>query len=384
VPVSRRMCIEGGASVAASLLLGTQFGRANGDAARGVAPTPAEKAAMQEVASAFMRAYTVPALQIAIAHEGEFVYSEAFGLADRERREEATPAHRFRIASISKPITSAAVFTLIERGDLRLDTRVFGKGGVLAYLDISGSPARDWIEEITVEQLLTHTSGGWSNEKDDPMFERPELSQIELIRWTLQSHALLQPPGTAYAYSNFGYCVLGRIIEAVTRQPYASYVQEAVLRPAGVLEMSLAENTLGERQVREVRYYAPPGVDPYRANVRRMDSHGGWIASACDLVMFANHATGLAPAAVLQPASITEMTTASRANPRYAKGWEVNSAGNWWHNGSLNGTTTILVRTATRFCWAALANTRPADGTINRDIDNLVWNMARMVRGWAA
>jgi CubicO group peptidase (beta-lactamase class C family) len=365
------------------LILGTRFAWANTEASRVAAPSPAEKAAMRGLATAFMRSYGVPALQVAIAGEGELVYSEAFGLADRERPEDVTPAHRFRIASISKTITSTAVFTLIERGALHLDTRVFGNG-VLSQFDIRRSPRSDWMQAITVEHLLTHTCGGWSNEMDDPMFERPELSQGDLIQWTLESHPLLHPPGTAYAYSNFGYCVLGRIIEAVTRRPYARWVQEEVLRPASVLDMTIANNSPAERQVGEVRYYGPPGVDPYRANVARMDSHGGWIASARDVVQFANHATGLSRPALLTPDSIRQMTTGSVANPRYAKGWAVNGAGNWWHSGSLDGSTTVLARTGTRFCWAALANTRPAHGNIGRDIDDLVWNMVRAVPGWTA
>jgi len=93
-----------------------------------------------------------------------------------------------------------------------------------------------------------------------------------------------------------------------------------------------------------------------------------------------------------KPESIKIMTTPSPAYPagsdaKYARGWMVrnNGAGNWWHNGSLPGTTTIMVRTATGLCWAALTNTRtePSD-EINGALDDMVWNMVRQVPAWGA
>ena len=93
--------------------------------------------------------------------------------------------------------------------------------------------------------------------------------------------------------------------------------------------------------------------------------------------------------ALLKPATIQTMTTPAPAYPpgpaRYARGWMVrdNGAGNWWHNGSLPGSTTIMLRTSTGMCWAALTNTRtqPAD-TINTALDQMVWDMVHQVRSW--
>jgi hypothetical protein len=78
------------------------------------------------------------------------------------------------------------------------------------------------------------------------------------------------------------------------------------------------------------------------------------------------------------------MTTASAANSGYAKGWEINQANNWWHSGSLPGTTAIMVRTNTRFCWAAVINTRQKDSDIIGELDKLVWAMVGKVEGWKA
>jgi len=78
------------------------------------------------------------------------------------------------------------------------------------------------------------------------------------------------------------------------------------------------------------------------------------------------------------------MTTASAVNASYAKGWIVNRFNNWWHNGSLPGSITIMVRTHSRFCWAALINTRRPNSAIGLDLDKLIWTMARKVGSWSA
>src|SRR5512140_2048511 len=95
-------------------------------------PTPSERAAMARLAHAFMQKHDVPALSFAVGYAGEIMHRDAFGLADRERNEAVTPEHLFRIASVSKMVTSAAIFGLIEQGRLNLTDRVFGPGAVLA------------------------------------------------------------------------------------------------------------------------------------------------------------------------------------------------------------------------------------------------------------
>lgn len=338
---------------------------------------------MADAATEFMRNYDVPGLGVAIVRQGVLVYDEAFGMADREAGERLTPAHRFRVASVSKPITSVAMFTLIEQGRLGLDDRVFGHSGILGN-DFGSLPAGSQIDQITVEHLLTHTSGGWTNDGNDPMFQQPQLDHRSLIAWTLANRPLTNQPGTAYAYSNFGYCVLGRVIEKVARRPYETFVLEAVLTRAGVSGMEIAGNTLADRRPLEVRYYGQGGENPYTMNVRRMDAHGGWLARPAALAVFASHVDGFSRSSILKPTTIRTMTTASAANSGYAKGWQVNTLNNWWHSGSLPGTISIMVRTHSQFCWAALINTRRPNSAIGLDLDNLVWKMARKVASWNA
>jgi CubicO group peptidase (beta-lactamase class C family) len=347
------------------------------------APAPVERAAMARLAQGFMQKYAVPALSVAIGHADRLVYEEAFGWADREAREAASPQHLFRIASVTKPITSVAIFSLVEAGRIGLSDRVFGPGAITGT-DYGRPPYSPRIQEITVEHLLTHTAGGWSNHGADPMFANPGMNHAELIAWTLRNRPLDHPPGQHHAYSNFGYCVLGRVIEKITRQPYSAYVRDSVLRRCGIDDMAIAGNTFRERRAHEVKYYGQ-GDDPYGMNVKRMDSHGGWIARPADMVRLLSHVSRFSPPTnILRPQTIQAMTTASAADAGYAKGWAVNRAGNWWHNGSLPGTSSIAVRTHSGFCWAAFINTRRAKSSLDGDLDRLVWAMVKEVKAWRA
>ena len=345
-------------------------------------PTDAERTLMAQAARGFMQEYDAPGLSVAVGRFGALVYQEAFGFADRDRGETLHPNHLFRIASVSKPITSVTIFSLIEQGRLRLDDKVFGAGAVLGN-DFGAPPYSPNIDRITIEHLLTHTAGGWSNDFDDPMFMNPQMNHAQLIEWTLRNRPLDNPPGDAFAYSNFGYCVLGRVIEKLTNAAYSSHIRDTVLSRCGISDMQIGGNTLAERRPEEVVYYSQERDSPYDLNLTRMDSFGGWIARPSDLVNLFMRVSGFAPPPnILRPETIQEMTTPSEANPDYAKGWGVNRAHTWWHTGNLPGTSTIAVRTRSGFCWAAFANTK-REGSI-ADLDRLVWDMVGHVEAWQA
>ena len=342
--------------------------------------TAAEREAMAALANAYLADYGAPGVSVAIAHRGQLVYAEGFGLANRATGEKVTPQHLFRIASVSKPVTSVAIFSLIEQGKLKLDDKVFGKTGILR--NDYGTPGDKRVEEITIEQLLTHTCGGWPNKNRDPMFSNPQFDQRRLIAWTLANVPLDHPPGTVHAYSNFGYCLLGRVVEKLSGQDYAGYVRDRLLARCGVTQMRIGAGPFNERARNEV-VYAAQGGDPYRVKVARADSCGGWIASPSDLVRFVTHVDGLSDTpSLLRPETIKAMTTPLPSNPRYAKGWIVNDRG-WWHNGSLPGTSAVMVRGQNGLAWAALANTRRRDPSsvagLNRMASQLV-----AVKSWPA
>ncbi|WP_139488400.1 serine hydrolase [Brevibacillus dissolubilis] len=354
----------------------------------------AEQAFIDQTVTTFMNNHRVPGLSLALAHRGRLVLSQAFGLANTATNERVTTNHLFRIASVSKPITSVAVFRLIEAGRLNLGDRVFGPNSILGNT-YGTLPANSPINQITVQHLLEHTSG-WATSQD-PMFTMFNLNQDELITWMLDpanNRPLTHTPGTRFEYLNFGYLVLGRVIEQVSGQTYADYVRQNVLAPSGITDMHIAGDTLAQRRPNEVVYYSQTAAwNPYAIRVSRMDAHGGWIASAKDLVKFALRVDGFATVPdILRPATLGTMITPTTA-PRpdmtpanYAKGWAINALGNYWHLGDLPGTASILVRTNNQYVWAILANSRN-DAQLDQmraDIDALMWTIINRITDWPA
>lgn len=215
-------------------------------------------------------------------------------------------------------------------------------------------------------------------------------------------------PGSRFAYSNFGYCILSRIIEKVTGQSYQNYVNNQILIPLGITQARIGRSLIDERVKNEVRYYDFPSAlasqsvfpnisglapTPYGGfYLEAMDSHGGWITSAIDLVRFAVALEGSKSPNLLKPE--TAKTMVSRPQPPlwvgtpyyYGTGWlvrPVSNDANWWHTGSLPGTATILVRTNNGFVWAALFNSRPTNGgNFLLEVDNALWKAAREVTEW--
>ncbi|SDN68741.1 serine hydrolase [Streptomyces wuyuanensis] len=353
-------------------------------------------AVIPRLVDAFMSKFSVPGLSLAIAQQGGLVYAQGFGSAAMDTGEKVTPSSLFRIASASKPITAAAIMKLIEEGRIQLSDTVFGATGILGTT-YGRQPYGTGIESITIQNLLEHTAGpGWSNDRPDPMYENPEMNQDDLVSWVINERPLNNAAGvgTKHKYSNFGYCLLGRVIERVTGEHYDTYVRQHILAPCGITNMHLAGNTRADRRADEVTYVDQDGGDPYGIPVTRMDAHGGWLSNAVDLMRFAVRVDGFGSEQdILNSASIRVMTTPSTAKDAngYAKGWHVNPAtGTWTHLGRLEGTSSVLARTRHGMCWAALANTRKsdagdkenADKNSHLGLDRLMWEIHDQADVW--
>jgi CubicO group peptidase (beta-lactamase class C family) len=362
----------------------------------------------------FVGTHKVPGATLAVVRNGKIVYARGFGYSDPAARKAMQPDSMFRIASISKPITSAAIMQLVDLKKLRLSDRVFD----ILNLKPAGEGKIDpRLKKVTVRQLLLHT-GGWDRSKSgDPMFRPVKTAKAfglappaggKLIARYMLTEPLDFDPGSRYAYSNFGYCLLGRLIEAKTKMPYEQYVQKHVLAKIGVTRMRIGRSLAALRAKGEVTYHTrnkrtlpsvfPPNVGrPVPAqyggmNVEAMDAHGGWIASAIDLVRFAREFDSPETNRFLSAKGIA--ATFARPNNKkdpayYALGWSVRPAGkkgkaNTWHMGAFSGSSTLLVRRHDGLDWAVLFNmAQTAKGKyLASEIDPLVHRAANAVKVW--
>lgn len=164
------------------------------------------------------------------------------------------------------------------------------------------------------------------------------------------------PPGSAYAYSNVGFMILGRVIEKITGMSYENYVKQNILSPSGIRNMQIGGNTLAERKPNETRYHGSGSEDPYGYNFARRDANGGWIGSAIDMARLLVRIDGFPTVAdILQPSTIQQMTTPPFAYKNYALG--VTLSGNtWMHSGSFPGSRSFYIRTSSGFCGVIFAN----------------------------
>lgn len=346
----------------------------------------------------FIRQHRIPGMSIAITDKGQLVYCKGYGYADLAKKERVTPESLFRIASISKPVTAVAILKLVEEGKLQLDDCVFDVLDYQQAIEQAGDKFDPRLRQITVKMLLEHR-GGWDREKSfDAMFrsvdfahqlkQEPPATADTVIRAML-TQPLDFVPGDRYAYSNFGYCLLGRVIEQVTALSYEQYVREQILAPMGIQTMRIGATRMDGRAKNEVRYYHPeagtsvfakdlgePIASPYGAwYLEAMDAHGGWIASASDLAKFALALENSNPSPLLSKASLQLMhgrppglagfdELGKPKDVYYSLGWlnrvveENQQRVNHWHTGSLPGTATILIRRHDGKNMVALLNTR--------------------------
>ena len=362
-------------------------------------PVP-ELGGMEMLTEDLMARWGLPGAQLAISTGGRLVFDRGFGYAEKEADEAVQPDHRFRIASVSKVITTVAILRLVQAGKLRLDEPVFP---LLGLEPPANAPYDPRLDLVTVEHLLTH-AGGWNSAlSGDPQYlpwsqlaasslgESGPPSAETIIRFMLGA-GLDFDPGTSSVYSNFGFNVLGRVIEKITGLPYEAATQQEVLAPAGITDMAIGKTRFEDRAEREVRYYQPPEYPATMPSVfpgepfvpfaygtffmEAMDSHGGWIAKARDLLTFALAVDGTRGPALLDDETVTTMLSTPRpptvglngagnAESSNGLGWVIQDGllgREWAHSGALAGSNgALLLRNDDGLALAFLCNTLPAD-----------------------
>ncbi|MEM8915330.1 MAG: serine hydrolase, partial [Pseudomonadota bacterium] len=270
-----------------------------------------------------MKRHAIPAGQIAVVKDQRLVLSCAYGLSDIDAIEPATPQNLFRVMSVSKLLTLSAIRHLEGAGELDRDDLMIDALGNRAP---NGPFADNRMNDISVQNLMDMDGGFVASDRYDPMVDQfsaaedmgqaTPLTCRQIMVFAITDFDLSFDPGVftdgntgndpaftpRQTYSNLGYCILAQIVRATSGQGYQNYVRDQILKPAGVTAMVVGRGREASRKDGEVAYYdepfkaprtSPYSQDsdakprPYTYVVEAMAGHGGWLASANDLVRYA-------------------------------------------------------------------------------------------------
>lgn len=301
---------------------------------------PADEALVARVDSLAATALCVPGaagLSVAVARGDRMVLDRGYGFADLEHRVPATEATLFRMASVAKQYTAAAIVRLAERGQLGLD-EVFTK-----YVEY---PTHG--RAITIRHLLNHTSG-LKSYTDLTAHQPPVAGDVspEEVLADVRDMPLEFEPGTGWAYSNTGYHLLGLVIERVSGVPYAEFLAREVLGPLGLARTRCdVESEVIPNRARGYRLLDGRTANAAYINMDVVYSSGSLLASAGDLVSWQ---LALAGGRVVSPESYREMTTpatlADGTPTDYGFGLRVRDLDGHrgiTHSGGINGFNSVL------------------------------------------
>jgi len=291
-----------------------------------------------------------------VSRNGKTLFAQAYGLADREKKTPNTLKTRFRLGSMNKMFTAVSTLQLVQSGKLDLKAP-FGN-----YL--TDYPNKDVASKVTIEQLLTHTGG--TGDIFGPDFDKHRL-ELKTLRDYVNLYgqrALEFEPGSRWQYSNYGFLLLGVIVEKVSGQSYYDYVRDHIFKPAGMTSTASEpeDQTVSERSVGYMKGEGggwQPNTDtlPYRGT-----SAGGGYSTVEDLLRFA---TALQSHKLLDAKHTEELTTGKvdAGRGKYAYGFQesmINGARCFGHGGGAPGMNGMLqICPASGYVIAVLANLDP-------------------------
>lgn len=160
-----------------------------------------------------------PGCAIGVIKDGKIIYSDTSGFANIERHISITTNTNFRLASVSKQFTAVAILIFVQNGKLSLDTKIRD-----FFPEFS-----DYMEDITVQHLLTHTSGlGEYDAETIPEYEGKQIYDSDVVKILSKKKMLDSVPGEKYFYNNGGYCLLKLIVEKVSGQEFRNFLKENI------------------------------------------------------------------------------------------------------------------------------------------------------------
>lgn len=330
---------------------GTPTAPAQGEPVEQTAPVSGWAAVDRHLASVLIRSGNTAA-SVAVSIDGEIVHNSAFGLRDPATNDPAETKDRFRIASISKPITAITVMALVEDGVIGLDEPI---GDVVAR-HVGLGEATGASSDLTFRQLLSHRSG--FGKYDGTFFRGGAADCIDAARVGLRSGV----GGGGYTYSNMNFCIAGLAIEAVTGLTYEQAVYRFLLTPLGITGMRLTPTF--DPGPDEVQHITTRG----RNYMETLGAAGAWVATPSDLVTILDSldvdSGGFKPLSIDAVFRMLIPSGGSLGQRGYGLGIISYGANRYGHTGTIESTHAMMLNRGDGVIWAiTVAGQYPGEST---------------------
>ena len=295
----------------------------------------------------------IPGLSLTVAVDGKIMYSEGFGYADLEERVPVWPTTKFRIGSISKPLTATALMQLVEAGKLELDAPV--------QKYVPSFPDKGAV--VTTRMLAGHLAGIRHYQGDEFNIQKHYANVLDGVK-IFENDPLVSPPGTKFNYSSYGYNLLSAVVESAAGENFLAYMQKHVFEAMGLAHTAADQNTQIVEQ--RSRFYEKE-KDGTLENAPYVDNSykwagGGFLSTSEDLVRFGSM--------LLQPGFLkadslkllfTSQKTKSGGETGYGMGWGITKSPSgrvvYEHSGgSIGGSSQLMVYPETHVVVALVTN----------------------------
>jgi serine beta-lactamase-like protein LACTB len=294
-----------------------------------------------------------PGLSLAVAVDGKIVYSEGFGFADLEERVPVWPTTKFRIGSVSKPLTAIALAQLVEAGKLDLDAPV--------QKYVRSFPDKGAV--ITTRMLAGHLGGIRHYQGDEFKIQQHYANVLDGLK-IFENDPLVSPPGTKFNYSSYGYNLLSAVVESASGENFLAYMQKHVFDTMGLVHTTADQNAqIVEQRSRFYEKEKDGALEnaPYVDNSYKW-AGGGFLSTSEDLVRFGS--------ILLQPGFLKAESLKLLFTPQKTKSGEVTGYGVGWgiakspsgklvyahSGGSVGGTSQLIVYPETHVVVALITN----------------------------
>ena len=295
----------------------------------------------------------IPGVSITVSVNGEVVWSEGFGYADLEQNVPVTSETKFRVGSVSKPLTAAGLALLYEKGKINLDTLV------QAY--VPSFPQKRY--PVTLRQLAGHISG-IRHYRGQEMILAKRFSTVEEGLSIFRDDSLLFEPGTRFSYSSHAWNLISAAVEGASKEDFLGYMKRQVFLPLGMAN-TIADYT-DSLIAGRARWYTTDSLDhvinaPYVDNSYKW-AGGGFLSTTGDLVKFGN---AMLSGSILKPSTTAMMFTSQKLKDgretNYGIGWFVRKDRNRRQvvshtGGSVGGTAHLLLYPEQQLVVALLVN----------------------------